>query len=114
MRFFFTLLLLFCVCVLQAQQVEIARIKACAEGAENRTARLYLEDAITKLQWKVDEQLIEETGCFQFSVEIAQTQKAFIKIDFYQTFIFLQPGSTYNIIFNEFDFRIITDLLPVY
>lgn len=101
------LLLFLCVYVCFAQaQISPTIINACAEGAENRVARLYLEDAITKFRWKVDEQPINSEGCFQLSVEIPQTQKAFIKIDFYRTYIFLQPGETYDIIFDSFDFRI--------
>ena len=94
------------VCFVQAQRVEQTTIHACAKGAENRIARLYLEDAITKFQWKVDEQTIDENGCFQLSVELSQTQRAFIKIGFYQTYIFLQPGEVYSIVFDPFDFRI--------
>jgi thiol-disulfide isomerase/thioredoxin len=100
--------LVFCIlCVfLYAQRVEFTTINACAKGAENRTVRLYLEDAITKFQWKIDEQLIDANGCFQLKVELLQTQKAFIKIDFYQTYIYLQPGDNYRIIYDSFDFRI--------
>ena len=95
----------FSVCI-QAQRPELTTINACAQGAENRTARLYLEDAITRFQWKVDEQPIDENGCFQLSVELPETQKAVIKIDFYHTFIYLQPGENYRIIYDSFDFRI--------
>ncbi|MCL2414893.1 MAG: hypothetical protein FWC94_06550 [Bacteroidales bacterium] len=101
------LLIVFCVCVSFSQaQIQRTIINACAEGAENRTARLYLECAVTRFQWRVDEQTINSEGCFQLSAEISQTLRAFIRIDFYQTFIFLQPGETYNITFDSFDFRI--------
>jgi len=100
-------LIVFCVSIGFAQaQVQRTIINACAQGAENRTARLYLECATTRFQWRVDEQTISNEGCFQLSADISQTLRAFIKIDFYQTFIFLQPGETYDIIFDTFDFRI--------
>ncbi|MDR0438443.1 MAG: hypothetical protein LBH22_09140 [Bacteroidales bacterium] len=103
-----SLFLLLCagVCFAQAQNVETTTINACAKGAENRIARLYLEDAITKFQWKVDEQLIDKNGCFQLTAEFFETQRAIIKIDFYQTYIYLEPGENYRIIYNPFDFRI--------
>ena len=100
------------VCFAQAQNTEIATIHACAKGSENRTVRLYLEDAITKFQWKVDEQMIDENGCFQLSVELPQTQKAFIKIDFYQTYIYLEPDREYRIIYDSFNFRIDEQINP--
>ncbi|MCL2412815.1 MAG: hypothetical protein FWC98_01605 [Bacteroidales bacterium] len=101
------LLIVFCIFVNFSQaQVQRTIINACAEGAENRTARLYLECAMTRFQWKVDEQIISNDGCFQLTADISQTLRAFIRIDFYQTFIFLQPGEIYNIIFDSFDFRI--------
>jgi thiol-disulfide isomerase/thioredoxin len=97
---------------MQAQRFETAVIHACAEGAENRTVRLYLEDAITKFQWKVDEQIIDNEGCFRLSVELPETQRAFIKIDFYQTYIYLESGREYHIIFDSFDFRIDEQINP--
>ena len=107
-RNFTFLLLCLCVFFAHAQQISqtTAVINGCAKGAENRVARLYLEDAITKFQWKIDEQPIGNDGCFVLTAEIPQTQKAFIKIDFYQTYIFLEPTRVYNITFDEFDFRI--------
>jgi thiol-disulfide isomerase/thioredoxin len=103
--FFYILFCAFGVC-LYAQKAETTTIFACANGAENRMARLYLEDAITKFQWKVDEQPIDKNGCFQLSAELSETKKAFIKIDFYHTYIYLQPGENYRIIYDSFDFRI--------
>jgi thiol-disulfide isomerase/thioredoxin len=103
-NYLFTLL---CVCTVSVHaQIGITTIKACAEGSENRTARLYLEDAITRFQWKVDEQPIDQNGCFQLSVDLSETLKAYIKIDFYQTYIYLQPDEIYTLIFDPFDFRI--------
>ncbi len=110
----FISLIIFCFSgvFVHAQNTEITTINACAKGAENRTARLYLEDAITKFQWKIDEQPIDENGCFQLKAELFQTQKAFIKIDFYQTYIYLQPGENYRIVYDSFDFRIDEILNP--
>ncbi|MCL2682329.1 MAG: hypothetical protein FWE63_02430 [Bacteroidales bacterium] len=103
-----SLFLLLCagVCFAQAQRTETTTLNACAQGAENRIARLYLEDAITKFQWKVDEQLIDKNGCFQLKTELFETQRAIIKIGFYQTYIYLEPGENYSIIYDPFDFRI--------
>ncbi len=105
-------IVLFCACLGTFVNAQTAvetknsvNISACAKGAGNRVARLYIEDAITKLQHKVDEQPIDKKGCFTLRCELSETRKAFIKIDFYQTYIYLQPGEKYTLIFDPFDFH---------
>lgn len=109
------LLTLFAVCLggfLNAQKATVTTIRACAKGAENRTARLFLEDAMTKYQRKVDEQTIDSNGCFRLEAEILKTQKAFVKIGLYPTYIYIEPGENYKVIYDSFNFRIDEQINP--
>ncbi|GHU85430.1 hypothetical protein FACS1894153_0630 [Bacteroidia bacterium] len=82
-------------------------IKATAKGAENRIASLYIyADLVSEKKIKLAESIIDNNGDFSFHININETSQAFIYIDYYSTYIFLEPDENYNIIFHDYDYNL--------
>jgi thiol-disulfide isomerase/thioredoxin len=73
-------------------------IKGKATGAEGKTLCVYAwTDQITYALTKVASGKIDSTGKFDFSFKTDKTFFAYLKIDFNQAPLYIEPGKTYNL-----------------
>ena len=73
-------------------------IKGKATGAEGKTLTVYSwSDQITFTLNKIASGKIDSTGKFEFSFKVDKTYYAYLKVDFTQAPIYIEPGKTYNL-----------------
>jgi thiol-disulfide isomerase/thioredoxin len=73
-------------------------IKGKATGAEGKTLSIYAwSDQITYTQAKIASGKIDSAGKFDFSFKADKTFFAYLKVDFNEAPIYIEPGKTYDL-----------------
>jgi len=81
-------------------------IKGMAPGAEGKIITLYTySNQITFNEKKLISSPIDSSGKFNISFNAEDTIYAFLKIDYYKSGIFIEPGKTYNIKIDSQDYN---------